>query len=103
VPDDCVVFIYHQSVPNRWHFSTALLRLSEPGKKQKISALVVALAFVPSVLLLAFFTGLGSSNPPAALFIAFCGISIVSCFASAILLFRRRTALAVFLAFCSCC
>ena len=70
--------------------------VNEPRGKKRISALALPLAFVPSVLLLAFFTGFGSSNPPAALFIAFCGISIVSCFASAILLFCRRTVLAVF-------
>lgn len=57
--------------------------------------LAVPLALMPSILLLILFTFFGRGNPPAILFFTFCGISIVCCFASAFLLFRRNTILAI--------
>jgi hypothetical protein len=68
---------------------------NELKEKEKFSALALPLAFVPSVLLLILFTFFGSGNPPAILFFAFCGVSVVCCFGSAILLFRRNTVLAI--------
>ena len=67
----------------------------EPTEKKKISMLALPLALMPSVLLLILFTFFGRGNPPAILFFALCGVSIVCCFASAILLFRRNTLLAI--------
>lgn len=69
--------------------------ISKPEGKKKISVLALPLAFVPSVLLLMLFTLFGRGNPPATLYFVFCGISIVCCFVSAFLLFRRNTTLTI--------
>ncbi len=67
-----------------------------PQKKSPARAL--ALAFLPSVLLLIMWTllaGGNSSQPSAAVFIAGCIISIACCFTASFMLFRRGTGLAI--------
>jgi len=66
----------------------------EPDKpKKKSSAFAFPLAFVPSLLLVGFFSFFSSGNPPAILLAILCLISIVCCFVSSYLLFQRNKVL----------
>lgn len=67
-----------------------------PEKQKKSPALALGLAFLPSVMLLGLFSVVRQGNPPAALLIVACLVSVVCCFTSAYLLFKRNTRLAIF-------
>jgi len=54
------------------------------------------LAFVPSALMIGFFSFANNSNPPVLLFILLCLASLACCITSASLIFRRNTGLAIF-------
>jgi multidrug transporter EmrE-like cation transporter len=70
---------------------------NKPGEKKKSPALALALAFLPSVIFLTMLSTLQhQSQPPAALFVLCCVISVVCCLVSAFLLFRRKTGWAIF-------
>ena len=70
---------------------------NEPGEKKKSPALALALAFLPSVIFLTMLSTLQhQGQPPAALFVLCCVISVVCCLVSAFLLFRRKTGWAIF-------
>jgi hypothetical protein len=68
---------------------------TEPkGSEKKTSAYAFPLAFVPSLLLVGFFSLFSRGNPPAILLAILCLISIACCFISSFLLFRRNKVLA---------
>jgi len=67
---------------------------NEPKEKKKTSALALALAFVPSVLLVGTASFFNHGNPPAIFLAAMCLISIVCCFVSSFMLFQRSKVLA---------
>jgi sugar phosphate permease len=67
---------------------------TEPnGSEKKWSAFAFPLAFVPSLLLVGFFSFFARGNPPAILLAILCLISIVCCFVSSYLLFQRNKVL----------
>jgi hypothetical protein len=70
------------------------IQLKEQNKKGKSSVLALPLAFVPSLLLVGTASFLNHKNPPAILFAAMCLVSIVCCFVSSFMLFRRNKVLA---------
>jgi hypothetical protein len=63
---------------------------NKPGKPKRHSALALALAFVPSFMLLGVFTFTGHTNHPAIILAALCCASAVCCIASAALLFQHN-------------
>ena len=65
-------------------------------KKIGSPAPALSLGFLPSAILLLLLPLAKAGNPPAALLILCCGISIVCCFTASFLLFRRGTGLAIF-------
>ncbi len=68
---------------------------NEPDKKKKSPALALVLAFLPSVMILAILPFARNANPSTALLIAGFVISVVCCFTSSFMLFRRGTGLAI--------
>jgi len=67
-----------------------------PLPKKKSPAPAMILAFVPSVLLLAVLSFSSAvAAPSAPLLFLVCGVSVVCCFVSSALLFRRNTTLAI--------
>jgi hypothetical protein len=67
---------------------------NEPDKNKKTSLLALPLAFVPSLLLVGTASFLNHRNPPAIFFAAMFLVSIVCCFVSSFMLFRRNKVLA---------
>jgi hypothetical protein len=67
----------------------------QPGAKKSSALLALLVAFVPSVMLVSFATYSSGSNPPSVLCALFCLVSLGCCFGSSLLLFRRKTGLAI--------
>jgi predicted permease len=64
--------------------------------RKKSPALALLLAFLPSAMILAILPFARNTNPSTALLIAGFVISVVCCFTSSFMLFRRGTGLAIF-------
>jgi len=69
----------------------------EPAPKRGLPSRALVLAFLPAVLVLTFGMSSGQNGPSRSVLWAVCGVSVVCCFTSAFLLFRRRTGWAIVL------
>ena len=67
--------------------------MNEPPNKSPALALV--LGFAPAVLSLVLLTISGQNGPPAAVLWPICIFSLVCCFTSSFMLFRRKTGWAI--------